>query len=146
MRENDEQNRFLKTAQAVLPGPTARKEFVRYVQAVVQDMQENEEDWDFSAIAEQLGASPRQAALDFFDSQPPEIQAQWTAEGRRRKKLLWLAVGATIAILLLTVAFFVITKGVMIVNTETTNFDFSGTSMTLEEQTRMVLELTKPEA
>ena len=146
MRENDEQSRFLKTAQAVLPGPTARKEFVRYVQAVAQDMQENAEDWDFSVIAEQLGPSPRQAALDFFDSQPPEIQAQWTAEGRRRKKLLWLAVGATIAVLLLAVAFFVVTKGVMIVNTETTYFDFSGTIMTLEEQTKLAMELMKPEA
>ena len=109
-------------------------------------MQENAEDWDFSVIAEQLGPSPRQAALDFFDSQPPEIQAQWTAEGRRRKKLLWLAVGATIAVLLLAVAFFVVTKGVMIVNTETTYFDFSGTSMTLEEQTKLAMELMKPEA
>lgn len=144
MREN-EQARFLKTAQAVLPGPTARKAFVQYVQTVAQDMQEHTEDGDFSAIAEQLGPSPRQAALDFFDSQSPEIQAQWTTEGKRRKMLLRLAVGAILAILLLTVAFFVVTEGVMIVNTETTNFDFSGTSMTLEEQTKLVLELTKPE-
>lgn len=136
---------FLKTAQAALPGPTARKEFARYVQAVAQDMQGNTEDGDFFVVEEQLGASPRQAALDFFDSQPLEIQTEWIAEGRRRKKFRWMVVGATIAILLITVIFFVVTKGVMIVNTETTDFDFSDTSMTLEEQTQKVLELTKPE-
>lgn len=37
--------------------------------------------------------------------------------------------------------FFVVTKGVMIVNTKTTYFDFSDTSMTLEEQAQKALEL-----
>lgn len=140
MRKN-EQSRFLKAAQAALPGPTARKEFARYVQAVAQDMQESAEEEDFFIVEEQLGTSPRQAALDFFDSQSPETQMQWIAEGRRKKKILWLVMGATIAILLMTVIFFVVTKGVMIVNTETTYFDFGDTSMTLEEQAQKALEL-----
>lgn len=122
-----EKSHFLKTAQAALPGPTARKEFARYVQAVAQDMQESADEGDFFIVEEQLGASPRQAALDFFDSQSPEIQEKWIIEGRRRKKFRWMIVGATIAILLTTVCFFAVTNGVMVVNTETTYFDFSDT-------------------
>lgn len=104
MRGN-EKSCFLKAAQAALPGPTARKEFARYVQAVAQDMQGSADEGDFFIVEEQLGVSPRQAALDFFDSQSPETQAQWIAEGKRKKKILWLVVGVTIAILLITVIF-----------------------------------------
>ena len=49
--------------------------------------------------------SPRQAAEDFVDSQPPETQARWEATGRRRKRMIWLAVGLVIAGIIVAVVF-----------------------------------------
>ena len=79
-----------------------------------------------------------------MQSQSPETLARWQAAARRRKVRLRLTVGLTIGVLAALVTFFVVTKGVLLINTETTYIDFGDTDMTLEEQAEAALELTKP--
>ena len=138
-------NSYLRTANRALPCGAARTAFARYVSEVAQDVLRNDPGADFAAVTEQLGPTPRQAAEDFLESQPPETLARWEAEGRRRKRMICLAVGLVIAALAAIVIFFIVTKGVMVVNTKTTYIDFGDTDMTLEEQAKAALELTKPE-
>ena len=138
-------NSYLRTANRALPCGAARTAFARYVNEVAQDVLRNDPGADFAAVTEQLGPTPRQAAEDFMESQPPETLARWEAEGRHRKRTVILAVGLVIAALAAAVAFFLVTRGVLVINTETTYVDFSGTEMTPEEQVQAALELTKPE-
>ena len=138
-------NSYLRTANRALPCGAARTAFASYVNEVTQDVLRNDPGADFAAVTEQLGPTPRQAAEDFVDSQPPETLARWEAEGRHRKRTVILAVGLVIAALAAAVAFFLVTRGVLVINTETTYVDFSGTEMTPEEQVQAALELTKPE-
>ena len=138
-------NSYLRAANTALPCGAARTAFARYVSEVAQDVLRNDPGADFTAVAEQLGPTPRQAARDFVDSQPPERLARWEAEGRRQKRAAILAVGLVIAALAAALAFFVVTKGVLVVNTETTYIDFGDADMTPEEQVQAALELTKPE-
>lgn len=138
-------NSYLRAANRALPCGAARTAFARYVNEVTQDVLRNNPGADFAAVTEQLGPTPRQAAEDFMESQPPETLARWEAEGRHRKRRVILAVGLVIAALAAAVAFFLVTRGVLVINTETTYVDFSGTEMTPEEQVQAALELTKPE-
>lgn len=138
-------NSYLRAANRALPCGAARTAFARYVNEVTQDVLRNDPGADFAAVTEQLGPTPRQAAEDFMESQPPETLARWEAEGRHRKRTVILAVGLVIAALAAAVAFFLVTRGVLVINTETTYVDFSGTEMTPEEQVQAALELTKPE-
>ena len=59
---------------------------------------------------------------------------------KKRRAALWVLC----TVLAVLVAFFVVTKGVLLINTETTYIDFGDTDMTLEEQAEAALELTKP--
>lgn len=135
---------YLKAAAPALPCAEARAAFAAYVRGAAQDVCGGDPQADFAAAAAQLGADPEQAARDFAQSQSPETLARWQAAARRRKVRLRLAVGLTIGVLAVLVAFFVVTKGVLLVNTETTYIDFGDTDMTLEEQAEAALELTKP--
>lgn len=135
---------YLKAAAPSLPCAEARAAFSSYVRGVVCDVCGDDLDADFSTAAMQLGTSPRQAARDFVENQSPQTQARWQTAARRRRLRLWVAVGLVIAILAGIVAFFIVTKGVMVVTTETTVINWGDTDMTLEEQTRAALELTRP--
>jgi len=135
---------YLKAAAPALPCAEARAAFAAYVRGAAQDVCGGDPQADFAAAAAQLGADPEQAARDFVQSQSPETLARWQAAARRRKVRLRLAVGLTIGVLAVLVAFFVVTKGVLLINTETTYIDFGDTDMTLEEQAEAALELTKP--
>lgn len=135
---------YLKAAAPALPCAEARAAFAAYVRGAAQDVCGGDLQADFAAAAAQLGADPEQAARDFVQSQSPETLARWQAAARRRKVRLRLAVGLTIGVLAVLVAFFVVTKGVLLINTETTYIDFGDTDMTLEEQAEAALELTKP--
>lgn len=135
---------YLKAAAPALPCAEARASFAAYVRGAAQDVCGGDPQADFAAAAAQLGADPEQAARDFVQSQSPETLARWQAAARRRKVRLRLAVGLTIGVLAVLVAFFVVTKGVLLINTETTYIDFGDTDMTLEEQAEAALELTKP--
>lgn len=104
-------NIYLRTANRALPCGTARTAFACYINEVAQDVLRNDPNADFAAVTEQLGSTPRQAAEDFMESQPPETLARWEAEGRHRKRTVILAVGVTIAALAAALAFFVVTKG-----------------------------------
>ncbi len=126
-------NSYLRTANTALPCGAARTAFARYVSEVTQDVLRNDPGADFAAVTEQLGPTPRQAAEDFADSQPPETQARWEAAGRRRKRMIWLAVGLVIAVLAAIAVFFIATKGVLVVNTETTYIDLGDQEYTQEE-------------
>lgn len=135
---------YLKAAAPALPCAEARAAFAAYVRGAAQDVCGGDLQADFAAAAAQLGTAPEQAARDFVQSQSPETLARWQAAARRRKVRLRLAVGLTIGVLAVLVAFFVVTKGVLLINTETTYIDFGDTDMTLEEQAEAALELTKP--
>lgn len=135
---------YLKAAAPALPCAEARAAFAAYVRGAAQDVCGADPEVEFTTVAAQLGADPEQAARDFAQSQSPETLARWQAAARRRKVRLRLAVGLTIGVLAALVTFFVVTKGVLLINTETTYIDFGDTDMTLEEQAEAALELTKP--
>ena len=134
----------LKAAAPALPCAEARAAFAAYVRGAAQDVCGADPEVDFTTVVAQLGADPEQAARDFVQSQSPETLARWQAAARRRKVRLRLTVGLTIGVLAALVTFFVVTKGVLLINTETTYIDFGDTDMTLEEQAEAALELTKP--
>lgn len=135
---------YLKAAAPALPCAEARAAFAAYVRGAAQDVCGADPEVDFTTVVAQLGADPEQAARDFVQSQSPETLARWQAAARRRKVRLRLTVGLTIGVLAALVTFFVVTKGVLLINTETTYIDFGDTDMTLEEQAEAALELTKP--
>ena len=135
---------YLKAAAPALPCAEARAAFAAYVRGAAQDVCGADPEVDFTTVVAQLGADPEQAARDFVQSQSPETLARWQAAARRRKVRLRLTVGLTIGVLAALVTFFVVTKGVLLINTETTYIDFGDTDMTPEEQADAALELTKP--
>lgn len=134
-------NSYLRTANRALPCGAAHIAFARYVNEVAQDVLRNDPGADFAAVTEQLGPTPRQAAEEFMESQPPETLARWDAEGRRRKRMIWLAVGLVIAVLAAALAFFVVTKGILIVNTETTYIDHQESNLAQEELDELANQL-----
>ena len=141
-------NSYLRAANRALPCGEARTAFARYVNEVAQDVLRNDPGADFAAVTEQLGPTPRQAAEDFMESQPPETLARWDAEGRRQKRTVILAAGVVIAALAAALAFFVVTKGILIVNTETTYTDLGEQQYTpedLDELTNQVIEQSQKE-
>ena len=141
-------NSYLRAANTALPCGAARIAFARYVNEVAQDVLRNAPGADFAAVTEQLGPTPRQAAEDFMESQPPETLARWEAEGHRQKRTVILAVGLAIAALAAALAFFVVTKGILIVNTETTYTDLGEQQYTpedLDELANQVIEQSKKE-
>lgn len=135
---------YLKAAAPALPCAEARAAFAAYVRGAAQDVCGGDLQVDFAAAAAQLGTDPEQAARDFVQSQSPETLARWQAAARRRKVRLRLAVGLTIGVLVVLVAFFVVTKGVLLVNTETTIINWGDTDMTQEEMLEKAMEITQP--
>lgn len=133
---------YLKAAAPALPCAEARAAFAAYVRGAAQDVCGGNPQADFATAAAQLGADPEQAARDFVQSQSPETLARWQAAARRRKVRLRLAVGLTIGVLAALVAFFVLTKGVLLVNTETTIVNWGNTDMTQEEMLEKAMELS----
>lgn len=134
-------NSYLRTANRALPCGAARTAFARYVNEVTQDVLRNNPGADFAAVTEQLGPTPRQAAEDFVESQPPETQARWEAAGRHRKRTVILVVGLAIVALAAALAFFVVTKGILIVNTETTYIDHQESNLAQEELDELANQL-----
>lgn len=135
---------YLKAAAPALPCAEARAAFAAYVRGAAQDVCGGDLQVDFAAAAAQLGTDPEQAARDFAQSQSPETLARWQAAARRHKVRLRLAVGLTIGVLAALVAFFVVTKGVLLVNTETTIVNWGNTDMTQEEMLEKAMEITQP--
>lgn len=135
---------YLKAAAPALPCAEARAAFAAYVRGAAQDVCGGDPQADFAAAAAQLGADPEQAARDFVQSQSPKMLARWQAAARRRKVRLRLTVGLTIGVLAALVTFFVVTKGVLLVNTETTIINWGDTDMTQEEMLEKAMEITQP--
>ena len=135
---------YLKAAAPALPCAEARAAFAAYVRGAAQDVCGGDLQVDFATAAAQLGTDPEQAARDFVQSQSPETLARWQAAARRRKVRLRLAVGLTIGVLAALVAFFVVTKGVLLVNTETTIVNWGNTDMTQEDMLEKAMEITQP--
>jgi len=133
---------YLKAAAPALPCAEARAAFAAYVRGAAQDVCGGDPQADFATAAAQLGADPEQAARDFAQSQSPETLARWQAVAHRRKVRLRLAVGFTIGVLAVLVAFFVVTKGVLLVNTETTIVNWGNTDMTQEEMLEKAMKLS----
>lgn len=133
---------YLKAAAPALPCAEAWAAFAAYVRGAAQDVCGGDPQADFATAAAQLGADPEQAARDFAQSQSPETLARWQTVAHRRKVRLRLAVGLTIGVLAALVAFFVVTKGVLLVNTETTIVNWGNTDMTQEEMLEKAMELS----
>lgn len=68
VNEKDLQS-YLKIAAPALPCRAARKEFSSYVHNVARDISIENPDADFETIANMLGATPKQAAVDFVECQ-----------------------------------------------------------------------------
>lgn len=134
---------YLKAAASSLPCSDAKKVFASYVYSVSRDVCSADTKDDFSAILAQLGADPHQAARHFVESQSLETIAKWHAAACRRKFLVKLAVGLTVGALAVLVAFFIATKGVLIVNTETTYTDLGNSEFTQQDLDDMAEQLTK---
>jgi len=134
---------YLKAASPALPCAEARAAFAAYVRGAAQDVCSGDPQADFATAAAQLGADPEQTARDFAQSQSPETLARWQAVAHRRTVRLRLAVGLTVGVLAVLVAFFVVTKGILIVNTETTYTDLGNIEYTQEDLNHMAEQLTK---
>lgn len=111
---------YLKVAASALPCREARKEFSSYVHNVAHDISIENPDADFATVASLLGTTPKQVAADFVESQSPQTISRWNRSAHRYKYGLQLLVGIIVVVLFSVVIFFTTTKGVMIVNTETT--------------------------
>lgn len=133
---------YLKSAASSLPCSEAKKLFADYVYSVSQDICSANMEKDFSSVLAQLGTDPQQTAHDFIESQPQKTIAKWNAAACRRNFLLKLAVGLTIAAMTVLVVFFVVTKGVWIINTKTTYTDVGNIEYTQEELNQMAEQLS----
>lgn len=133
---------YLKAAASVLPCAEARAAFETYVRGVAQDVCSAASEESFTAVAAQLGTDPEQAARDFTKSQSPETIARWKAAAYRHKFHLRLALGLSIGVLAVLVTFFVVTKGVLIINTETTIVNWGDTDMSQKEMLKKAMELS----
>lgn len=133
---------YLKAAASALPCAEARAAFEMYVRGVTQDVFSAASEESFTAVAAQLGADPEQAARDFTESQSPETIARWKAAAHRHKFRLRLAIGLAIGVLAVLVIFFVVTKGVLIINTETTIVNWGDTDMSQKEMLKKAMELS----
>ncbi len=131
---------YLKSAASALPCREARKAFFSYVHNAVRDISMSNPDADFAAVANMLGAAPKQAAADFVESQSEQTIARWNLTVSRRKYGLRLVVGMIIAILLSAVIFFTATKGVVIINTKTTYTDLGDVDYSQDELDKMAKE------
>lgn len=75
VNEKDLQS-YLKIAAPALPCRAARKEFSSYVHNVARDISIENPDADFETIANMLGATPKQAAVDFVECQSAQTISQ----------------------------------------------------------------------
>ena len=133
---------YLKAAAPALPCAEARAAFEAYVRSVAQDVCSAASEESFTAVAAQLGSTPEQAARDFTESQSPETIARWKTAANRHKFRLRLALSLTIGVLAVLVTFFVVTKGVLIINTETTIVNWGDPDMSREEMLKRAMELS----
>ena len=129
---------YLKAASSALPCAEARAAFEGYVHCVAQDVCSATSKESFTVVV----ATPEQAARDFMESQSPETIARWKAAAHRHKFRLRLALGLVIGVLVVLVTFFVVTKGVLIINTETTIVNWGDTDISQKEMLKKAMELS----
>ena len=130
---------YLKAASSALPCAEARAAFEGYVHCVAQDVCSATSKESFTVVVAQLGSTPEQAARE---SQSPETIARWKAAAHRHKFRLRLALGLVIGVLVVLVTFFVVTKGVLIINTETTIVNWGDTDISQKEMLKKAMELS----
>lgn len=133
---------YLKAASSALPCAEARAAFEGYVHCVAQDVCSATSEESFTVVVAQLGSTPEQAARDFMESQSPETIARWKAAAHRHKFRLRLALGLVIGVLVVLVTFFVVIKGVLIINTETTIVNWGDTDISQKEMLKKAMELS----
>lgn len=81
VNEKDLQS-YLKIAAPALPCRTARKEFSSYVHNVARDISIENPDADFETIANMLGVTSKQAAVDFVECQSAQTISQWSLSAK----------------------------------------------------------------
>lgn len=91
VNEKDLQS-YLKIAAPALPCRAARKEFSSYVHNVARDISIENPDADFETIANMLGATPKQAAVDFVECQSAQTISQWSLSAKHHKYCLRLLI------------------------------------------------------
>lgn len=140
-----EQKKFLQTCAKYLPGPGAKKAFEDYAHSALEDYRANCPDCIFSQAAEQIGGNPYDSVQNFLESQSPEMLAIWQNQATKRKRLKVVAVVGIILLLIGITAYYFKTNGVLIVNTETTVMDVTGSNLTDEELAKLVMSTIQKE-
>ena len=130
VNEKDLQS-YLKIAAPALPCRAARKEFSSYVHNVARDISIENPD------------APKQAAVDFVECQSAQTISQWSLSAKHHKYCLRLLIGIVVVVLFSVVIFFAATKGVMVINTETTYADLGGEDYSQNELDELAKQIAK---
>lgn len=104
-------------------GRTQRREFDRLTAQSVRDYLQEAPDASWTEVEQMLG-SPEDAAGAFMESLPPGTAERWAGTHKRRMRLAAVSICLVIALLVGVIAFFWKTDGVVIVETQTTFYDF----------------------
>lgn len=100
-------------------GRTQRREFDRLTAQSVRDYLQEAPDASWTEVEQILG-SPQDAADAFMESMPPDTAERWAGARKRRLRLAAVSICLVIALLVGVIAYFWVTQGVVLIETETT--------------------------
>lgn len=100
-------------------GRAQRQRFDRLTRQSVQEYLQEVPGASWPEVEQTLG-SPEEAAGAFMESLPPGVAEHWAGAHRRRLRLAAAAVCLVFTLLVGIVVFYFVTKGVVIIETETT--------------------------
>lgn len=100
-------------------GRTQRREFDRLTAQSVRDYLQEAPDASWTEVEQMLG-SPEDAAGAFMESLPPGTAERWAGTHKRRLRLAAVSICLVIALLVGVIAYFWVTQGVVLIETETT--------------------------
>ena len=98
-------------------GRTQRREFDRLTAQSVQDYLQEEPDATWTEVEQMLG-SPEEAADAFMETLPPGTAERWAGTRKRRLRLAAVSICLVIALLVGVIAYFWVTQGVVLIETE----------------------------
>ena len=98
-------------------GRTQRQAFERLTAQSVQDYLQEEPDATWTEVEQMLG-SPEEAADAFMETLPPGTAERWAGTRKRRLRLAAVSICLVIALLVGVIAYFWVTQGVVLIETE----------------------------
>ena len=98
-------------------GRTQRREFDRLTAQSVRDYLQEAPDASWTEVEQILG-SPQDAADAFMESMPPDTAERWAGARKRRLRLAVVSICLVIALLVGVIAYFWVTQGVVLIETE----------------------------